>query len=252
MRRSELLPGVTTVEVTDIIGIFSDSKHEFEYQVPAEVVAVHPPLGSTEGSTVVTVQGVNLVSANTAKTICSFGDAEFTTAFEVSSVMIICESPAHPEGSVAVEVSVSDQGQQFSSSNALFDYALPLALRAAYPEGGPEEGGTVVSVQTDSLEGSLRTFGCRFGTVAPVSARKANDNIMQCMSPARDIGATQLEVTQRWCGIYILRDFVLLLAEFRNFIRRSCLWSNRWRHARHGRRSWSARHDTLPLRQRGC
>ena len=188
-------PGVTTVEVTDIIGIFSDSKHEFEYQVPAEVVAVHPPVGSTEGSTVVTVQGVNLVGANSAKTICGFGDAEFTTAVEVSSVVIICESPAHPEGSVAVEVSVSDQGQQFSSSNALFDYASPVALRAAYPEGGPEEGGTVVSVQTDSVEGSLRTFGCRFGTIAPVSARKANDNIMQCMSPARDIGATQLEVT---------------------------------------------------------
>ena len=29
----------------------------------------------------------------------------------------------------------------------------------------------------------------------PVSPCKANDNIIQCMSPARDIGATQLEVT---------------------------------------------------------
>ena len=50
-------PGVTTVEVSDVFGVFSDSKVEFEYQAAARVFALSPPTGPAGGSTVVVVSG---------------------------------------------------------------------------------------------------------------------------------------------------------------------------------------------------
>ena len=41
-------PGVTTVEVSDVFGVFSDSKVEFEYQAAARVFALSPPTGPAE------------------------------------------------------------------------------------------------------------------------------------------------------------------------------------------------------------
>ena len=186
-----LMPGHTTVEISNLHGVFSVSAVDFEYQVLANVFTFSPPLGSTGGSSIIRVVGEHLIGATQ---LCGFGNADPVSAVEVSSSMILCESPAHPEGAVVMEVSVSDKGQLFTTSGLLFEYGEPLRLRGVEPNEGPLEGGNVVSIQTDSLDGRRR-LGCKFGTVGPVSARKSSENIMQCMSPSQEVGQTQLEVT---------------------------------------------------------
>ena len=128
-------PGVTTVEVSDVFGVFSDSKVEFEYQAAARVFALSPPTGPAGGSTVVVVSGENLASA--PGTLCGFGDADVSRAEVISSVMIKCESPAHPEGVVAVEASMGDEGQTFTASGAAFAYEAPAELAARIPPRVP-------------------------------------------------------------------------------------------------------------------
>ena len=185
-------PGVTTVEVSDVFGVFSDSKVEFEYQAAARVFALSPPTGPAGGSTVVVVSGENLASAH--GTLCGFGDADVSRAEVISSVMIKCESPAHPEGVVAVEASVGDEGQTFTTSGAAFAYEAPAELRGADPTEGSVGGGTAVTIQTDDADGT-RLFACRFGAIAPVAARRVSENRARCVSPAGRLGSTRVDVT---------------------------------------------------------
>ena len=104
-----------SVQISDAFGSFGVSQDvDFQFRAPAEVYALWPRLGSTEGGAILSVAGSNLLGANR---ICAFGDAESITAVEVSSKLILCEVPAHPEGAIEVEVSVvSGEGQQLTSS----------------------------------------------------------------------------------------------------------------------------------------
>ena len=108
--------------------------------------------------------------------------------------MIKCESPAHPEGVVAVEASVGDEGQTFTTSGAAFAYEAPAELRGADPTEGSVGGGTAVTIQTDDADGT-RLFACRFGAIAPVAARRVSEDRARCVSPAGRLGSTRVDVT---------------------------------------------------------
>jgi hypothetical protein len=71
------------------------------------VALVTPTSGPTSGATVVYVSGQHMAGHN--RPLCRFGSSAPSRADFVSSALMRCESVAHDEGAVDVEVSVNDQ-----------------------------------------------------------------------------------------------------------------------------------------------
>ena len=67
-------------------------------------------------------------------------------------------------------------------------------VHAVEPVIGPSEGGTLVTIHVDASE-TVGRAACRFGTVAPVLARRERGAAMLCASPARVEGAAPLDTT---------------------------------------------------------
>ena len=167
---------------------------DFHYAAPAEIFAVAPDVGPVEGSTVVVVAGRNLRGAAGTRTLCGFGAATPSEAAEISSALVACESPARVAGVASLEVSAADEGQQFTAAGVVFEFGDAPATRGASPARGSAEGGTLVAIHVDAAENVGRA-ACRFGTVAPVLARRDRGAAMLCASPARVEGAAALETT---------------------------------------------------------
>ena len=104
------------------------------------------------------------------------------------------ESPARVAGVVSLEVSAADEGQQFTAAGVVFEFGDVPATRGASPARGSAEGGVLVAIHVDAAE-NIGRAACRFGTVAPVLARRDRGAAMLCASPARVEGAAALETT---------------------------------------------------------
>ena len=196
-------PGVTTVEVSDVFGVFSDSKVEFEYQAAARVFALSPPTGPAGGSTVVVVSGENLASA--PGTLCGFGDADVSRAEVISSVMIKCESPAHPRGRRR-RGEHGRRGSDFHRQRRAFEFAAPAELRGADRAEGPVGGGTAVTIQTTTRTARALRVPIRRDRAGRREASERDR--ARCVSPAGRLGSTRVDVTDN------LVDYSSAYAEF--------------------------------------
>ena len=76
----------------------------FLFQPPAVTMAANPHVGEPGGGALVTVTGYELVSFEPEGMLCHFGGDEPTTAYLISSVLARCESSAHAEGAVELEL----------------------------------------------------------------------------------------------------------------------------------------------------
>ena len=156
------------MEVSAVEGGFSSSKVEFQYQAGAVVQTVQPGSGPEAGVGVVRISGAHL--AGSGEVLCGFGALEGVSAEVVSSALVQCEAPAHESAEVAVEVSVSDLGQQYSRSGAVYGYTEEGRVVGMEPWEGPQDGGMVVRVaMAGAVAGGEQ---CRFGSIAPVVGRR--------------------------------------------------------------------------------
>ena len=123
----------------------------------------------------VRVAGYELVSFEPNGLLCHFGADDPQTARVLSSVLVVCESTAHEEGAVALEVSSS--GPMGGYTSATFEYAEPPVPVALRPASGPAEGGGVLFLSLAGAEAwtagsSLGGAAAQFGTVWPLAARR--------------------------------------------------------------------------------
>ena len=153
---------------------------------PTSVPSKDPPSSSSPVETFAARRGT--------RTLCGFGAATPSEAAEISSALVACESPARVAGVVSVEVSAADEGQQFTAAGVVFEFGDFPATRGASPARGSAEGGVLVAIHVDAAE-HIGRAACRFGTVAPVLARRDRGAAMLCASPARVEGAAALETT---------------------------------------------------------
>ncbi len=138
--------------------------------------------GSAAGGTTVTMTGAGFV--NGATTVAFGGTPAAITA--VSATTIVCTTPAHAAGSVAVTVAVN--GQTATSSGA-FAY-LPV-IGALDIAAGPAAGGTTVVITGAGFTpGTTVAFGGTAATVAAVAATS-----LTCVTPARAAGTVAVAVT---------------------------------------------------------
>ena len=131
----------------------------FAFVGNAQVESVNPTAGSVSGGTLVVVQGKNFALTDALR--CRFGATAVTAVF-ISSTEIRCISPQRAQSAMvgSVSFSVTNNGQDHSSSNVTFTYSKQAVASVVYPAFGPVDGGYDITVSGASFV-SGSTF-CRF------------------------------------------------------------------------------------------
>ena len=144
----------------------------FHFLTTLFIETAHPLVGPVQGGTTVIIDG-SFFSANS---FCKFAGAVVPAHF-VSTKRIQCASPAHPVGKV--EVSISSNNQNFFGVQDQFEYTPIASIATIFPERGPVDGGTFVSVfgqDYHERSASLFYLSCRFNiTVRTCSGPKPAD-----------------------------------------------------------------------------
>ena len=141
---------VVTLEVSASEGGFSTSKVEFAYQPAAVVFSVQPATGPSAGVGVVSVVRDHLLG----DALCGAGSSEPSSAHVVSSALVKCEPPARAPGIAGVEIGTGDDGQQFSTSGAVYEYIEEAIVVGIAPREGPQSGGTIVRLALNTVDTS--------------------------------------------------------------------------------------------------
>jgi hypothetical protein len=69
--------------------------------------------------------------------LCGFGSSEPSSAHVVSSALVKCEPPARAPSIAGVEIGTGDDGQQFSTSGAVYEYIEEATVVGIVPREGP-------------------------------------------------------------------------------------------------------------------
>ena len=104
-----------------------------------------------------------------------------------------CEPPARAPGIAGVEIGTGDDGQQFSTSGAVYEYIEEAIVVGIAPREGPQSGGTIVRLALNTVDTSA-VSACRFGTIGPLTSRAAGYGA-ECASPARDGGPAMVSAS---------------------------------------------------------
>ena len=170
----------------------------FLFQPPAVTMAANPFVGGPGGGSLVTVTGYELVAFEPEGMLCHFGGDEPTNAYLISSVLARCESSAHAEGVVALELSATGpiQGLEYAS----FEYVNSPRPVALDPPAGPSEGGarlvlTLVGAEHWTVGSGTQGASVQFGTVWPLSIRSLGGGGVELFAPARTPSVAPLLIT---------------------------------------------------------
>ena len=149
--------GTVDVTVTTPGGTSAaDPGAQFTY-IPAPVIStVDPDTGPAGGGTGVTITGSNLTGA----TAVGFGSVEASDVAVGSESEITATSPA---GSGTVDVTVTTPGGTSAASpDGQFTYIPAPAISGVSPDGGPDAGGTDVTITGSNFTGATAVhFGFR-------------------------------------------------------------------------------------------
>ena len=155
--------GTAIVEVSLNGQQFTASSLRFTYREPPIVVSIEPSFGPALGGTEVNVYASGLEGGT--EYLCRFG--YFTTAVpathEPAMSRLVCAAP-QGAGGESVHLTVSTNGQDFSSGSVRWSWRSYVALSASklIPTSGLAFGGTPVTVFGEGFEYTA-PGSCRFG-----------------------------------------------------------------------------------------
>lgn len=180
--------GVDFTETSDVA---------FEYVLPIEVVHIAPTSGPTTGGTILHVEGLGF---STARSIHCVIDGVAVPTTVISPALLTCATPNKTTPGI-VEVELTQNGLDRSSTSARFLYHTPVDVVSVYPSSAPESGESTLLV---SGSGFVATgdLACVFtlstgGDISPIyrEATFYSDSLISCRSPAGSVGTAYLQVT---------------------------------------------------------
>ena len=149
----------------------------YTYAALPTVTAVVPPLSHPSSGTRITVLGSGFVSSPLL--VCRFGLSTSTATF-LNSSALICGAPTSlPLGTSQLRVSCN--GQDFSSTHAVFTSAPFPRVLSVSPQAGPVAGGTTVEVMGSGFTNSS-TACCRLSGWATVAATWVSPTVLRCQA----------------------------------------------------------------------
>lgn len=186
-----------------------DSAAMFEYFPLFEILSVEPTGGPATGGTILRVDGVGFGAAG--KISCVVGGLT-VEAFVEKAERLACATPPVADAGL-VEVRLTNNGVEMSSTAATFQYHAPIQVVSVYPTSVPESGGSSLLV-TGSGFADMRTLACLFvfPAAAPSmsqiesSAVYISDGLVSCGSPeGRGVGPADLHVTNNGVDVSVSR-----------------------------------------------
>ncbi|WP_378146575.1 IPT/TIG domain-containing protein [Cnuibacter sp. UC19_7] len=191
-------PGVVDVVVSNAAG--DSAGFDFEFFDVADITGVDPGAGPEAGGNTVVITG----SCFTGATAVLFGATPATSFTVDSDTQITAVAPA---GTGTVDVTVVGAGDcGTATDDDGYDYVAPPTITGLDPTGGPETGGTVVTITGDGLTG---TTGVLFGDVPAASVTVVSDTEVQAVTSPH-APATVPVTVQHPGGDVDAGDFVFL------------------------------------------
>lgn len=151
----------------------------FIYYEEIEIVSIAPSHAYTENTTVVFIEAKNMI--NNDLLVCKADEyvikCEFVVNPDTNKEYCKCILPPFEyikhgiinpsESDMNVKITLSNNNQNFSPTSKNFkfyyhDEEIEKSLKY-YPKHGPEEGGTLITIKSDSFKSDLTTPKCFFG-----------------------------------------------------------------------------------------
>jgi len=180
------IPGIVTISISNNAVDFEASS-TFYYLTSPIIRKIFPSAGATSGHTLVTLTGE--FEYGNWTWACRFGDLH-AIGFQISLTELTCIAPAKVEGLVAVEI--SNNKQDYTTSNLQFLYQKPLQVLKVIPTSGPSASGASVTVIGKAL--SAGAYTCFFGEKASPGKWKSSESIV-CESPPGLLGSIAVEIS---------------------------------------------------------
>jgi len=187
--------GETLISVSNNGQQYSSSTSAYTFYPQASVTSVSPSSGPVHGGTIVNVFGTGFVN-NTVHS-CQFGDTVVPATF-LHSTQTQCETPSNFNENATLEVSITNNGQNFASSVALFEYAAVTSVSHVTPRSGHNSGGTVLHVHGKNFKDTGNLLQCRFNFTTTQAAVFVSDTEIRCVLPSYSNmqgGSVMLEIT---------------------------------------------------------
>ena len=168
---------------------YSNSFSWFEYVKGADIIELNPAHGNKFGGTHIIVTGSHFKNVHTLS--CKFGDLNPVPATFISTRKLSCQSPPQ---SVAepVEVEVSTNGQDFSSSRAIFTYLDSFSVSSIWPTSASVERLGKVTITGAGFTNTIQ-LSCSFGGVL-VKAIFQSPSSISCRVPRNKPGPTFFQI----------------------------------------------------------
>jgi len=94
----------------------------------------------------------------------------------------------------SVELEISSNGHQFSSSGVHFAYSPLPVVSSSFPAHGPTSGATQVLISGSNLDGGTH-YKCRFGGLTVSATFDPASAGVRCASALHGVGTAMLEVS---------------------------------------------------------
>ena len=185
-------PGAVPVSMTPNSRDFAVSMVNLVYTYEVKIDAVYPEVGPLTGGVTVTVTGAGFAADSIT---CRFGVLTVQGVAR-SSEEVRCITPAHPPGTVHVEVSLEGWGTSGQEAKGLGAYTFQVlpSVHTIQPLSSPAPGGGVIHVLgTDFSSDSL----CWIGHDAS-SAHYVSSALVACEVDAQREGLAQVEIATRY------------------------------------------------------
>jgi IPT/TIG domain len=194
---------VLSVDITNNGADFSSSGLTYSYSAPVVVTGVQPRSGPVSGGTVVTVTAADNGFSGQTAISCKFDGVQTVPgAVDTVSGACICVAPASVQRG-AVALTVSSNGQDYSSAAWQFVYTSDAVLSSLQPLAGPETGGTVLHVFgsgfAEAANAAAAQPQCQFSSESGPAVRTAgaviSDSVLACTTPAHRPEAVAVSVS---------------------------------------------------------
>jgi len=183
------VPGTVNVRVTTGAGTSTANvASEFTYSATLPgVTGLSPAFGPPAGGNAVIITGFNLSSA----TVVRF-DGIAASFVVSSSTSLTAIAPAHPAGSVAVQVQTPSGISSISSASTYIYTTDTVVVTSLDPATGPIAGGNSVTIHGYGFTGATAV---KFGALSAISYTVVNDTTIVAYAPAQSAGSVYVRVT---------------------------------------------------------
>ena len=166
---------------------------------------INPTRGIINGGTSVSIIGGNFIYS--AGLSCSFGGTTVPASY-VSETEITCFAPSRVSTGM-VNVSVTNNGVDFTSETFDFDYVNLPTVSSIIPRSGPI--GVPISIEVTGSGFIEESTWCRVGKGEPIVANVVSVSKLKCVLMLNDVGTETVSVTsnlQNYNGQTILFELI--------------------------------------------